>query len=69
MSKIGPPNHAEMEGEGEDIGKAGRFAQRTRINCSVMDKNCSNLDISCIIYIGKSHKMSLVCFLLINTRD
>jgi carbon monoxide dehydrogenase subunit G len=32
LSKIEPPNHVEMEGEGEDIGKAGRFTQRTSID-------------------------------------
>jgi carbon monoxide dehydrogenase subunit G len=32
LSKIEPPNHVEMEGEGEDIGKAGRFTQKTSID-------------------------------------
>lgn len=32
LSKIEPPNHVEMEGEGEDIGKAGRFTQRASID-------------------------------------
>jgi len=32
LTKIDPPTHAEMEGEGEDIGKAGRFVQRTNID-------------------------------------
>ena len=32
LSKIEPPNHVEMEGEGEDIGKAGRFKQRTIVD-------------------------------------
>ena len=32
LSKIEPPNHVEMEGEGEDIGKAGRFTQKTTID-------------------------------------
>ncbi len=32
LSKIEPPTHVEMEGEGEDIGKAGRFTQRTVID-------------------------------------
>jgi len=27
LVKIDPPTHAEMEGEGEDIGKAGRFVE------------------------------------------
>jgi carbon monoxide dehydrogenase subunit G len=32
LSKIEPPNHVEMEGEGEDISKAGRFTQKTAID-------------------------------------
>lgn len=32
LSKLDPPNHVEMEGEGEDIGKAGRFTQKTSID-------------------------------------
>jgi len=32
LSKIEPPIHVEMEGEGEDIGKAGRFTQKTSID-------------------------------------
>ena len=32
LTKIQPPTHVEMEGEGEDIGKAGRFTQRTAID-------------------------------------
>ncbi len=34
LTKIEPPNHVEMEGEGEDIGKAGRFTQRTVVDLS-----------------------------------
>jgi len=32
LSELDPPNHVEMEGEGEDIGKAGRFTQKTTID-------------------------------------
>jgi carbon monoxide dehydrogenase subunit G len=32
LTKIESPNHVEMEGEGEDVGKAGRFTQRTTID-------------------------------------
>ena len=32
LTKVDAPTHAEMEGEGEDIGKAGRFVQRTNID-------------------------------------
>ena len=32
LMNIEPPTHLEMGGEGEDIGKAGRFVQRTVID-------------------------------------
>lgn len=32
LTKLEPPAHIEMGGEGEDIGKAGRFTQRTSID-------------------------------------
>ncbi|MGD2295463.1 MAG: carbon monoxide dehydrogenase subunit G [Candidatus Aminicenantes bacterium] len=32
ITKIETPRHIEMEGEGEDIGKAGRFSQKTSID-------------------------------------
>jgi carbon monoxide dehydrogenase subunit G len=32
LTKVEPPTHIEMQGEGEDIGKAGRLAQRTSID-------------------------------------
>ena len=32
LIKGDPPTHAAWEGEGEDIGKAGRFVQRTNID-------------------------------------
>ena len=32
LTKIEPPIHIEMEGEGVDIGKAGRFVQKTSID-------------------------------------
>jgi carbon monoxide dehydrogenase subunit G len=32
LTKIEPPTHIEMEGEGVDIGKAGRFVQKTSID-------------------------------------
>lgn len=37
LSKLEPPNHVEMEGEGEDIGKAGRFTQKTAIDLKEME--------------------------------
>jgi len=32
-----PPTHMEMEGESEDIGKAGHFTQKTAIDLKEMD--------------------------------
>ena len=32
LTKMEPHNHIEMQGEGEDIGKAGRFSQKTNID-------------------------------------
>jgi len=32
LSVVEAPHHVEMEGEGEDIGKAGRFTQKTNID-------------------------------------
>ncbi len=32
LNKVEPPTHIEMQGEGEDIGKAGRLTQRTSID-------------------------------------
>ena len=32
FTKLDPPTYMEMEGEGEDIGKAGRFTQKTIID-------------------------------------
>lgn len=32
LTKVDPPTHVELEGEGEDIGKAGRFVQKTVID-------------------------------------
>jgi carbon monoxide dehydrogenase subunit G len=32
LSKMEPPTHMEVEGEGEDIGKAGHFVQKTVVD-------------------------------------
>lgn len=32
LSKIDPPRHLEVEGEGEDIGKAGHFVQKSVVD-------------------------------------
>ena len=44
LSKLEPPNHVEMEGEGEDIGKAGRFTQKTTID--LKENEGSEVEIS-----------------------
>jgi hypothetical protein len=44
LSEVSPPNHVVMEGEGEDIGKAGRFAQRTTID--LKEKEGDEVEIS-----------------------
>lgn len=37
LTKVEPPTHLEMEGEGEDIGKAGRVVQKTNIDLKETD--------------------------------
>ena len=32
LSKVEPPTHMEVEGEGEDIGKAGHFVQKSVVD-------------------------------------
>jgi carbon monoxide dehydrogenase subunit G len=32
LSKVEPPTHIEVEGEGEDIGKAGHFVQKSVVD-------------------------------------
>jgi carbon monoxide dehydrogenase subunit G len=32
LSKVEPPTHLEVEGEGEDIGKAGHFVQKSAVD-------------------------------------
>lgn len=38
ITKREAPNHIEMQGEGEDIGKAGRLTQRTSIDLKSNDR-------------------------------
>jgi carbon monoxide dehydrogenase subunit G len=47
LSKIEPPNHVEMEGEGEDIGKAGRFTQRTSIDMKEIEGSEVEISYQC----------------------
>ncbi len=32
LAKVDPPKHIEVEGEGEDIGKAGHFVQKSAVD-------------------------------------
>jgi len=47
LSKLDPPNHVEMEGEGEDIGKAGRFTQKTHIDLKENEENEVEISYRC----------------------
>ena len=47
LSKIESPNHVEMEGEGEDIGKAGRFTQRTSIDMKEIEGGEVEISYQC----------------------
>jgi hypothetical protein len=47
LVKVEPPTHIEMEGEGEDIGKAGRFVQRTSIDLREKEGGEVELSYSC----------------------
>jgi len=44
LTVVEPPHHVEMDGEGEDIGKAGRFTQKTKID--LKEKEEDEVDIS-----------------------
>ena len=44
LSKLEAPYHVEMEGEGEDIGKAGRIRQKTIID--IKENEGSEVEIS-----------------------
>ncbi|MFC2141755.1 CoxG family protein [Acidobacteriota bacterium] len=47
LSELDPPNHVVMEGEGEDIGKAGRFTQRTNIDLKETDGDEVEISYQC----------------------
>jgi carbon monoxide dehydrogenase subunit G len=47
LTKIEAPTHIEMQGEGEDIGKAGRFSQRTSIDLKETEGNQVELSYRC----------------------
>lgn len=47
FTNLEPPNHVEMEGEGEDIGKAGRFTQKTSIDLKENDRGEVEISYKC----------------------
>jgi len=47
LTKVDAPTHAEMEGEGEDIGKAGRFVQRTNIDLKEIESGEVEVSYRC----------------------
>lgn len=51
LAKVDPPTHAEMEGEGEDIGKAGRFVQRTNIDLKEIEGGDVEVSYRCDVNI------------------
>ncbi|MFH1321346.1 MAG: carbon monoxide dehydrogenase subunit G [Bacteroidota bacterium] len=47
LTKLAPPNHIEMEGEGEDIGKAGRFTKKTSIDFKELEDGEVEVSYKC----------------------
>ncbi len=47
LTKVEPPAHVEMEGEGEDIGKAGRFVQKTSIDLREIEGGAVEISYRC----------------------
>lgn len=47
LVKVDPPAHIEMEGEGEDIGKAGRFVQKTSIDLKETEDGAVEISYRC----------------------
>ncbi len=47
LTKLDPPNHIEMKGEGEDIGKAGRFTKNTTIDFKDMGGGKVEISYKC----------------------
>jgi len=47
LTKVEPPTHIEMGGEGEDIGKAGRFTQRTSIDLKETEEGEAEVSYRC----------------------
>jgi len=47
LTNLDPPNHVEMEGEGEDIGKAGRLTQKTSIDLKENERSEVEISYKC----------------------
>lgn len=47
LTKLEPPTRMEVEGEGEDIGKAGRFVQRTNIDLKEIESGEVEVSYKC----------------------
>ena len=47
LTNMEPPTHVELEGEGEDIGKAGRFTQRTTIDLKEIEQEEVEISYTC----------------------
>jgi len=47
LTRMDVPNRIEMQGEGEDIGKAGRFSQKTSIDLREMDDGQVEISYRC----------------------
>lgn len=47
LTKIEPPTHLEMEGEGVDISKAGRFVQKTSIDLKENERGEVEVSYKC----------------------
>ena len=47
LTEMNPPNRVVMEGEGEDIGKAGRFTQKTSIDLKETEGNEVEIAYQC----------------------
>ena len=47
LVNLDPPTHVEMQGKGEDIGKAGHFTQRTTIDLKEIGGNEVEIAYNC----------------------
>ena len=47
LVNLNPPTHVEMQGKGEDIGKAGHFTQRTTIDLKEMEGGEVEITYNC----------------------